>query len=63
MQENINDNHQTGNNINTKPNIINKPSNCDVCGASITWFNRARHLKTKKHKDALYINHIKFEIK
>ena len=46
-----------------KPKMINKPSKCDVCGASITWFNRARHLKTKKHKDVLYANHIKFEIK
>ena len=62
MQENINDNQQTSNNINTKPKIINKPSKCDVCGASITWFNRARHLKTQKHKDAFYVSYNKFEI-
>ena len=63
MDENINDNPQTTDNIQVKPKIINKPSKCDVCGASITWFNRARHLRAKKHKDAYYINHIKFEIK
>ena len=63
MLENINDNPQANDNIKVKPKIINKPSKCDVCGAAITWVNRARHLKTKKHNDAIYINHIKFEIK
>jgi len=63
MDENINDNSQTNDNIKVKPKIINKQSKCDVCGASITWFNRARHLKTKKHKDASYVNHTKLEIK
>ena len=62
MQEN-NDNPQDNNNIKVKPKIINKPSKCDVCGASITWFNRARRQKTKKHKDAFYVNYNKFEIK
>ena len=46
MQENINDHPQTNNTINTNPKIINKPSKCDVCGASVTWFSRARHPKT-----------------
>ena len=48
MDENINDNSQTNDSIKVKPKITNKPSKCDICGASITWFNRARHLKTKK---------------
>ena len=62
MDENINDNPQTNDNIKVKPKIINKRSKCDVCGASITWFSRARHLKTQKHKDAFYANYNKFEI-
>ena len=62
MEEIIN-NSQAIDNIKVKPKIINKPSKCDVCGAAITWFNRARHLKTKKHIDATYVNYIKFEIK
>jgi formylmethanofuran dehydrogenase subunit E len=53
MQENINDISQVNDNIKVKPKIINKPSKCDVCGANITWFNRARHLKTQKHNDAI----------
>ena len=55
MEENIINNSQTNDNIKVKPKIINKPSKCEVCGAAITWFNRARHLKTKKHNDAIYI--------
>jgi hypothetical protein len=63
MEENININSQANDNIKVKPKIINKPSKCDVCGAAITRFNRARHLKTKKHIDATYVNYIKLEIK
>ena len=63
MQDNIIEIPQSNSNIDTKPKIINKPSQCEVCGAVTTWFSRARHLRTKKHKDAYYINHIKFEIK
>ena len=59
MQENIDTNPKTSDRINTKPKIINKTSQC---GASISWFNRARHVKTKKHKDASYITHIQFEL-
>ena len=63
MEENIIINSQANDSIKVKPKIINKPSKCDVCGAAITWFNRARHLKAKKHIDATYVNYIKFEIK
>jgi hypothetical protein len=63
MEETITINSQANDNIKVKPKIINKPSKCDGCGAAITWFNRARRLKTKKHNDAIYVNHIKFEIK
>ena len=64
MQENNNGISKTNSDINTKPKlIINKPSQYEVRGAAITWLNRAMHLRTKKHNDALYINHIKFEIK
>ena len=63
MEETIINNSQTNDNIKVKPKTINKPSKCDVCGAAITWFHRARHLKTKTHSDAIYVNHDKFEIK
>ena len=63
MQDNIIEIPQSNSDINTKPKIItNKPSQCEVCGAAITWFSRARRLRTKKHKDAIHINHIKFVI-
>ena len=64
MQESINDLSQANSDINARPKlIINKPPQCEVCGATITWLKKARHLRTKKHKDVLYINHTKFEIK
>ena len=63
MEENIIINSQANDNTKVKPKIINKASTGDVCGAAITWFNRARHLKTKKHNDAICVNHDKFEIK
>ena len=46
MEEHIIINAQANDSIKVKPKIINKPSKCDVCGAAIPWFNRARHLKT-----------------
>jgi len=56
MEENTN---------NIKPNkpAINKPVQCDICGSMITYFNKARRLRTKRHKDMLYIYHEKFDIK
>ena len=36
---------------------------CHVCGASISYCNFLRHTKTKKHKDAEYIQFEKFEMK
>ena len=60
MEENTNNEAQTKK---TNPKIVNKPTLCHVCGAPITWFNRARHLRTIKHKQAYYINHEKFEMK
>ena len=36
---------------------------CQVCGATIRYCNNLRHSKTKKHKDAEYIQFDKFEIK
>ena len=36
---------------------------CQVCGASIRYCNYLRHTRTKKHKDAEYIQFDKFEIK
>ena len=47
MHEDINNILQTIDSINTKPKIINNPSQCDICVATITWLNKARHLKTK----------------
>ena len=57
MEENININSKS------KPKIIHKPTQCDICGACVSWFNKARHLRTKKHKDAVYVQFLKFEIK
>ena len=36
---------------------------CHVCGASIAYCNYARHVKTKKHRDAEYIQFDKFEMR
>ena len=47
MEEVIN-NSQANDNIKVKPKIINKASKCDVCGANISWYNRARHLKNQE---------------
>ena len=35
---------------------------CSVCGAYVWNSNRNRHLRTKKHNDALYVLTEKFEI-
>ncbi len=45
----------------TKPN--NTAIQCHVCGATITYFNKARHERSKKHKDSHYIQFVKFEMK
>ena len=46
---------------------VEKPAHhkelCNVCGSSYHPSGRARHLRTKKHKDADYINNKIFEIK
>ena len=57
MEENINKESKP------KPKIINKPYQCDICGGYISWFNRARHLRSQKHNDAVYVHFIKFEMK
>ena len=36
---------------------------CLVCGASISHCNYRRHVGTKKHRDAEYIQFEKFELK
>ena len=48
---------------NTKPKkpTINKPVQCDICGSMITYYSKARHVRTKRHKDMLYIYHDKFD--
>jgi response regulator RpfG family c-di-GMP phosphodiesterase len=46
---------------------VEKPAHhkelCNVCGSRYHPSGRARHLRTKKHKDADYINNKIFEIK
>lgn len=33
-----------------------KVKRCPICGATIVWVNNyTQHLKSKKHKDALYV--------
>ena len=41
----------------------NKSTQCDICGATISWFNKPRHIKSKKHSDVVYIQYSKFEMK
>ena len=41
----------------------NKITQCNICGARITWFNKARHIRSKKHSDVVYIQFNKFEMK
>ena len=36
---------------------------CNICGSRYHPSGRARHLKTKKHNDADYINNKIFEVK
>ena len=36
---------------------------CHSCGANVTYCNYNRHVKTKKHCDAEYVNFKKFEMK
>ena len=36
---------------------------CHICGANVTYCNYNRHVKTKKHCDAEYVNFEKFEMK
>ena len=43
-----------------KPKPVRK---CHVCGANVTYCNYNRHVKTKKHCDAEYVNFEKFEMK
>ena len=49
--------------LSQKKPTINKPVQCDICGSMITYFNKTRHLRTKRHKDMLYIYHEKIDIK
>jgi hypothetical protein len=35
---------------------------CYVCGSFYDKSNRARHIKTRKHRDCDYINNNRFEI-
>ena len=47
-----------------KPHCKPKPvRKCHVCGANVTYCNYNRHVKTKKHCDAEYVNFEKFEMK
>ena len=36
---------------------------CPICGSRMWRNNFLRHAKTKKHQDALYVLHDRFEIK
>ena len=40
----------------------NKLTQCNIRGARITWFNKARHIRSKKHSDVVYIQFNKFEM-
>ena len=42
----------------TKPN---KKIQCGVCGATITYYNRAKHERSKEHQDCYYIQFVKFD--
>ena len=35
---------------------------CHICGATVTYCNFNRHAKTKKHRDAEYVNFERFEM-
>jgi hypothetical protein len=61
MDKTISNNSQNNEEIKTK--TPNKPYQCEICGAITTYFNKARHLRTKRHNDMLYIHHNKFDIK
>ena len=63
MQENnetINDSKVNNNIVKQKHNKITQ---CNICGATISWFNKARHIRSKKHSDVVYIQFNKFEMK
>ena len=49
--------------IKKEPKPNDKKIQCDVCGATITYYNRARHERSKKHQDCYYIQFVKFETK
>ena len=57
--ENISDN-KVNNIVKQKHNKITQ---CNICGARITWFNKARHIRSKKHSDVVYIQFNKIELK
>ena len=59
--ENIGDKKVNNNNIVKQTH--NKITQCNICGARITWFNKARHIRSKKHSDVIYIQFNKFEMK
>ena len=41
----------------------NKSTQRDICGATISYNNKPRHVKSKKHSDVVYIQYNKFEMK
>ena len=43
-----------------KPKAVRK---CHICGANVTYCNFNRHVKTKEHRDAEYVNFEKVEMK
>ena len=45
-----------------KNNLRFNRERCTICGSLLLRLNRSRHWKTKKHKDANYVQHELFEL-
>ena len=63
MQENNEKNLNNKASSNIVKQKHNKTTQCDLCGATISYHNKPRHVKSKKHSDVVYIQFNKFEMK
>ena len=38
------------------PNILTNKICCDICKGKYTYYHKSRHIRSKKHETALFIN-------
>ena len=48
---------------NTKKDVSFNVEICSICGSKLLRRNKKRHYETKKHNEAHYIHHDRFEIR